>query len=155
LARLAPPDIRVTLYRGLAALPPFNPDDDECDRPRPAPVETLHTLVAESDALVIASPEYAHGVAGALKNALDWLVSSEAFPGKPVVLINAAPRAFHAQAASREILATMSDRLLPEAFANLPLTGRPATVDSILADPLCARRLQESLDGLRAVLRAG
>ncbi len=155
LARLAPEDIRVRVYRGLADLPPFNSDDDGEDVPKPAAVEALRALVAESDALVIASPEYAHGVAGALKNALDWLVASEAFPGKPVVLVNAAPRAFHAQAALREILSTMSARLLPEAFATLPLTGRTVSADDLLADPACVRALRDCLAALAQALRDG
>ena len=46
----------------------------------------------EADALLIASPEYAHGVSGVMKNALDWLVGDEAFVGKPVALVNTSPR---------------------------------------------------------------
>src|SRR5271155_5915280 len=101
LARLAPEGVKVLVYRDLAKLPPFNPDDDVEDRPKPGPVETLRILVGASDAIVIAAPEYAHGVPGALKNALDWLVASDAVPGQPIALINAAPRALHAQEALR------------------------------------------------------
>ena len=155
LAKLAPDGMRVLVYRDLAALPPFSPDDDVEDRPKPAPVEALRELVGASDAIVIAAPEYAHGVPGVLKNALDWLVASETFAGKPVVLINASPRAFHAQAALRETLATMAARLFPEAFASLPLTGKPAAVEDILADPLCSRRLADALHALNVALRAG
>ena len=117
---------KVLVYRGLAELPPFNPDDDIEERPKPEPVEKLRALIDASDALIIAAPEYAHGVPGALKNALDWLVASETFAGKPVALINASPRAFHAQASLREILSTMAARLVPEAFAAISLTGRPS-----------------------------
>ncbi len=39
----------------------------------------------ESTGLIIASPEYAHGISGPLKNVLDWLVSSVGFPHKPVI----------------------------------------------------------------------
>ena len=117
LARLAPEGVKVLVYRDLAKLPPFNPDDDIEDKPKPEPVETLRALVDASDALVIAAPEYAHGLPGALKNALDWLVASETFAGKPTALINTSPRAFHAQASLREILSTMAARLIPEAFA--------------------------------------
>ncbi|MBV9288394.1 MAG: NAD(P)H-dependent oxidoreductase [Hyphomicrobiales bacterium] len=152
LARLAPEGVRVLLFRDLAKLPPFNPDDDREDAPSPEPVEAFRTLIGACDAVVIAAPEYAHGAPGVLKNALDWLVASETFAGKPVVLVNASPRAFHAQAALREILATMAARLLPEAFASLPLTSRTATADDVLADPRCARRLKESLDALIAAL---
>jgi chromate reductase, NAD(P)H dehydrogenase (quinone) len=148
LARLAPQGVRVLVYRDLARLPPFNPDDDDEEQPKPEPVERFRELVAASDAIVIAAPEYAHGLPGAFKNALDWLVASETFAGKRVVLINAAPRAFHAQADLREILSTMAARLVPEAFATLPLGARGVGVEEVLKDAGCARRLKESLDAL-------
>src|SRR5579872_619333 len=155
LAKLAPEGVKVLLYRDLAKLPPFNPDDDVEDRPQHEPVETLRALITASDALVIGAPEYAHGLPGALKNALDWLVASETFAGKPTMLINTSPRAFHAQASLREILSTMAARLIPEAFASISLTGKTATTEGILADPVCARRLKESLEALIAATRAG
>ncbi len=153
LVRLAPEGVKVLLYRDLANLPAFNPDDDLEDKPKPEPVETLRALVDASDALVIAAPEYAHGLPGALKNALDWLVASETFAGKPTALINTSPRAFHAQASLREILSTMAARLIPEAFASISLTGKAVTADDILADTLCRRRLTESLEALIAAIR--
>src|SRR5208282_3255586 len=77
LARLAPEDVRVLVYQDLAKLPPFNPDDDVDGQPAPEPVEALRAIVAASHAIVIAAPDYAHGVPGVFKNALDWLVASE------------------------------------------------------------------------------
>jgi chromate reductase len=152
LARLAPEGVKVLVYRELADLPPFNPDDDVEDKPKPKPVETLRALVGASDALIIAAPEYEHGVPGVLKNALDWLVASENFAGKPVALVNTSPRAFHAQASLREILSTMAARVTPEAFATISLTGKTMTADEILADPASARRLKEAIEALmRAV----
>ena len=153
LARLAPEGVKVLVYGDLAKLPPFNPDDDIEDKPKPEPVETLRALVDASDALVIAAPEYAHGLPGALKNALDWLVASETFAGKPTALINTSPRAFHAQASLREILSTMAARLIPEAFVSISLTGKAVTADDVLADAVCARRLTESLEALIAAAK--
>jgi chromate reductase, NAD(P)H dehydrogenase (quinone) len=155
LARLAPEGVKVLVYGDLAKLPPFNPDDDIEDKPKPEPVATLLALVAASDALVIAAPEYAHGIPGALKNALDWLVASETFAGKPTALINTSPRAFHAQASLREILSTMAARLIPEAFVAIALTGKAVTAEDVLADPICARRLTESLETLIAATKGG
>jgi NAD(P)H-dependent FMN reductase len=155
LARLAPEGVKLLLYRDLAKLPPFNPDDDIADMPKPEPVETLRALVDASDALVIAAPEYAHGLPGALKNALDWLVASETFAGKPTALINTSPRAFHAQSSLREILSTMAARLTPEAFVAISLTGKMVTADDILADSVCSRRLTESLEALITVTKSG
>jgi NAD(P)H-dependent FMN reductase len=153
LARLAPEGVKVLVFGDLAKLPPFNPDDDMEDKPKPEPIETLRALVDASDALVIAAPEYAHGLPGALKNALDWLVASETFAGKPTALINTSPRAFHAQASLREILSTMAARLIPEAFVSISLTGKAVAPDDILADTVCARRLTESLEALLAAAK--
>ena len=148
LARLAPEDIRVLVYQDLAKLPPFNPDDDIEDQPKPEQVAAFRAIVGACDAIVISAPEYAHGIPGVLKNALDWLVASETFAGKKVVLINTSPRAYHAQANLREILATMSASFLADAFVNLPLTGSAVTAEEIAADPTCARRLGHVLDAL-------
>ena len=143
LQTLAWPDVEITLFGGLGALPFFNADDDG-DAP-PRLVAELHALVGVSDGLIIATPEYAHGVPGALKNALDWLVSAETFPLKPVMLVNTAPRAFHAQASLRETLMTMSAQLIPEAFIALgPQKGADAA--AIVADPKCAGPLRAALD---------
>ncbi len=89
----------------LGNLPLFNPDLEAC---LPDSVEQFCTTIAAADAVIIASPEYAHGISGVLKNALDWLVGSAGFAGKPVLVLNAAPRATHADAALRETLATMA-----------------------------------------------
>ena len=119
-ARLAPAGMQVRIFDGLGELPLFNPD---LEARLPAAVGRLHGAILDCEALLIASPEYAHGVTGVLKNALDWLVSFEGFVGKPVVIFNASPRSVHADAALREILVTMSARLLDAACLDLPLRG--------------------------------
>jgi len=125
--------MQVVRYRDLANLPHFNPDLDG-DEP-PAIIQSLRNQVMISQGILISSPEYARGVAGALKNALDWLVSSLEFPGKPVALINASPRASDADAQLRLILTTMSASLVQEACVTLPLLGRGLDAEGIVADP--------------------
>ena len=149
--RLAPSDAEIVLYRDLAGLPAFNPDDDR--DPPPAPAATLRAAVGAAEGLVFACPEYAHGLPGALKNALDWLVGSTEFPGKPVMLINAAPRAFHAQASLREVLSTMSAQLVADAFVTIS-APRDANAEALLAAPAIAGPLQAGLERFAAVLRA-
>jgi chromate reductase, NAD(P)H dehydrogenase (quinone) len=129
VARLAPPGIQVELFDGLGLLPLFNPEREAV---MPAQVLALHAQVASSDALLIASPEYAHGVTGVLKNALDWLVSFEGFVDKRVAIFNASPRSVHADAALREILTTMSAELVTGACLALPLRGTGITEQGIL-----------------------
>src|SRR5438045_1451305 len=89
--RVAPAGVRIILYDGLGRLPHFNPDlDQEGGAPPPAVAELRRSLIA-ADAMLISSPEYAHGVPGALKNMLDWLVAAGELVDKPVALLNAAP----------------------------------------------------------------
>ena len=116
-ARLAPDDVEIVLFDGLAGLPFFNPDLD--GERLPDAVAAFRALVGEVDGMLISSPEYARGVAGVLKNALDWLVASFEFPNKPVALINTSPRATHAQAALTLTLETMSAQLVNEACVTL------------------------------------
>jgi len=151
LARLAPADVEIVIYREMGALPHFNPDDDG-DAPPPS-VISLRRSVGASDGLLIAAPEYAHGAPGALKNALDWLVASLEFPDKPVALINTAPRARHAQEALREVLTTMSARLMSDAFDPVPLTGQDGDDDRIVANPALAQALRAGLDRFTEAIR--
>jgi NAD(P)H-dependent FMN reductase len=139
------PELRadIVLYADLGNLPHFNPDLDT-DAPPPI-VTALRREVGACAGLLISSPEYAHGVAGSMKNALDWLVGSLEFPDKPVALINTSPRAVHAQAQLREILTTMSARLVDRACVTLPLLGRGLGAADIAADPVLSAPLREAL----------
>jgi NAD(P)H-dependent FMN reductase len=124
LVCIAPPGIQVDLYRDIGQLPLFNPD---LEASGPRSVAALRSSINAADAVVIASPEYAHGVSGVIKNALDWMVGNESFVNKPVALFNASPRATHAQAALRETLQTMSARIVEEACIAVPLLGSGLT----------------------------
>lgn len=74
---------RYTLFEGIDELPHFNPDIAPTDA-----VARLREAVAAADAVVIGTPEYAFGVPGVLKNALDWLVYTGEFNDKPVAAIS-------------------------------------------------------------------
>jgi NAD(P)H-dependent FMN reductase len=140
-ALVAPPSVRVTLFGGLATLPHFNPDLDGDGANVPASVRAFREDIERADALLICSPEYAHGVPGVLKNALDWLVSGHEIPFKPIGLLNASSRSTHAYASLAETLRTMSTVLVTEAALTLPLDGRRLNASAIahtreLAEPL-------------------
>ncbi len=151
-ASVAAPGVTVTLYKAMHALPMFNPDLDPAQLPV---VSAWRARVAAADGVLIASPEYAHGISGVMKNALDWLVSLEQFDGKPVALLNAAPRASHAHAALAEVLQTMSAQLVPGAALILPPAPR-RDMDSaaILAEPALAEALRAAVAALVDALPA-
>ena len=147
---LAPATTEITLYSELADLPHFNPDLDI--EPFPDVVVTLRQQIKSSDGIWISSPEYAHGVPGSLKNALDWLVSSTEFPGKPVALINTNPRATIALASLTEILNTMSARIIEPANITLDIAGKGLDAKAIAADGELSASLTRAIASWRSAL---
>ena len=138
-------------YGGLADLPHFDPDEDEEGRTVPPAVADLRSRVIAADGWIISSPEYAHGMPGSLKNALDWLVSCPELPGKPVLLLNAsAAGGDFAQAALAETLRTMSLEVL-EASLTRPFLARKIR-DSSALEPDAARMLRLALDALAGAI---
>lgn len=129
----APEGMQIVRYHGLGDLPFFNPDLDR--EPLPPAVGELRTLVGVSDGVLICSPEYARGIAGAMKNALDWLVGSLEFPDKPVAVVNTSQRAVDADAQLRLTLRTMSAHLVESASITVPLLGQALDAQGILAKP--------------------
>jgi NAD(P)H-dependent FMN reductase len=152
LARLAPPGVEVVVYGGIGGLPHFNPDLDG-DAP-PAEVLEWRRQIGLGDGLVICSPEYAHGVAGVMKNALDWLVPSLEFPETPVALINASPRAERGLAHLRETLTVMTARIVEPACVAVPLLGRNLDAAEIAADPALSAQLSGALQAFAAAIEA-
>jgi NAD(P)H-dependent FMN reductase len=138
--------IEIDVFDRLGALPHFNADFDEVGVPEP--VARFRAQVAAADALIISSPEYAHGVPGSLKNALDWLVGDTRFAGKHVALIGLEGRAEYAQAALRETLRTMAAQFVEPACIALPHRARVMGVDALIEDPEVAASLRDALSAL-------
>ena len=110
----------------------------------------LRAALARCDALIVSSPEYAHGVPGSLKNALDWLVSGPEMVEKPVALLNASARSLYAHASIAETLRTMSAQLVAGADVVVPLDGRRLTAGEIAADRSLGSIITRALDAVTA-----
>jgi chromate reductase, NAD(P)H dehydrogenase (quinone) len=152
-SRVAPPGMSVRRYPSIAVLPHFNPDQDTVDGSNlPAVVAEFRAMIGGADALLLSTPEYAHGLPGSFKNALDWLVGSTEFPGKPVAMISPSARSTYAQAQLREILATMSARIVDEASIVVPLTRRDMDADAIVADDALVGALRSALAELASAV---
>ncbi|QPC90091.1 NADPH-dependent FMN reductase [Mesorhizobium sp. INR15] len=144
LALNAPAGCGVTVYDGLGRLPIFNPDDEGERTPREA--SALIEAVTSADGIIVSCPEYAHGVPGGLKNALDWLVSRDAAVDKPAMLVHASPRSMFARAALAEIMRTMSFALYEETALEIALIGKkPPEFDKILAEPASRQAMRDAL----------
>ena len=152
LARNAPSGCRVTLYDGLGRLPIFNPDDEGERTPREA--AALIDAVTGADGIIVSCPEYAHGVPGGLKNALDWLVSRDAAVAKPAMLAHASPRSLFARAALAEIMRTMSFAMYEDGLEIALLGKKPPEVEAILAEPGNVLAMRDAVQGFANFIRS-
>lgn len=152
---VAPPGMVVELYDGIDRLPFFNPDLDADQVPDA--VESFRADLRTAHGLLISSPEYAHGVPGVLKNALDWLVGSTQgeIVDKPVALINASPRATHAQASLVETLRTMSARVVADLKLSSSLKAYTFEETSLQSEPDVLRVLSAAFAALEAAIVNG
>lgn len=150
--RVAPDVVHVSVFERLADLPAFNPDLESDGTPEE--VIRFRAKLQACDAVLISSPEYAHGIPGVLKNALDWVVGSGEFIDKPVALINASTRATRAWASLAETLSVMSARVILDASITIPVQGRSLDADGIARDSGFSTLLRSSLETLAEAARA-
>jgi chromate reductase len=88
---LAPEGMEIEVF-DIGGIPLFNEDVEAVGVP--AAVEAFRAAIAAADALLIATPEYNHGVPGVLKNAIDWASRpprGSVLAGKPAALCGASP----------------------------------------------------------------
>ncbi len=143
-AEEAPAGVEFDFYEGLAAIPPYDADDDNGHSP--APVRELRELIAQADGLIFATPEYNSSIPGVLKNAIDWASrprSSTPLASKPAGVIGATTGQFGAvwaQAELRKVLGSTGARvvdadvslgLADEAFDSEGRLTNEAVIDSI------------------------
>lgn len=154
-SQIVPEGISLSLYEEMDTLPYFCADLDFVGAILPPSVVRLRGLVCEHDGLLIVSPEYAHGVPGVLKNALDWLVSGPEFPGKPVALFQGAlpPRGLYLYDSLREIILTMSGRWVEEACCQLPLTGKSYSAEDLVGDEGLSSPMAAALENFATAIR--
>ena len=141
LRALAEIEPAIVLYEGICNLPHFNSDVD--DAGAPVSVVEFREQLRAADIVLISSPEYAHGVPGVLKNALDWVVGSGELIDKPVVLLNASPASKFVASQLTETLTVMSARVAR--VTTISLAGR-----SVSDEEVCAE-LGALLDDLRSI----
>jgi chromate reductase len=84
-----PAGVELVLFDGLRDLPHFNPDIEA--QSVPPSVLRWRQALADSDAVLIASPEYGFSLPGVLKNAIDWVIGSGELERKIVAITAAVP----------------------------------------------------------------
>jgi NAD(P)H-dependent FMN reductase len=149
LQNTADSDIQFSIYEDLGAIPHFNPDLDT-DSP-PSEVTLFRDALKDADAVIFSTPEYAFGVPGVLKNAIDWTVSSGELVEKPVAVISASPTYAGGDKAHGALILTLAGALackIPEECQMI--IGSVKTKINHLG----AITNQETIDKLRLLLEA-
>ncbi len=116
----------------------------------PAAVRELRALAAKSDYIVISSPEYAHGIPGILKNALEWLVCEETVKKKAVMVIGSASGGEYVKEYLAETLRTMDLVLPPSATAVVRTARNQISPQGEILDPNLRATLAQFISGLLA-----
>lgn len=144
-------DAEIVIFEALRDIPAFDASMAE-DRVPPS-VHALRSGIAQSDGVLIVSPEYAHSMPGVLKNALDWLVGSGELASKPVAIITVSPTptgGLRAQTALVQTLLAQSADIV----ALLPIAASRLKIDEngAINHAPTLRRIMETL---RALLERG
>ena len=106
-ARHTAPDVKFVLFDGLANLPHFNPELEATTTPES--VRRWRQALADSDAVLIACPEYGFSLPGALKNAIDWVIGSGELERKIVAITAAVPGPERGRRGLQALRDTLSD----------------------------------------------
>lgn len=150
---LAPDNMSILLYDGLGDLPHFNPEID--DDNALASVRRWRTQLKESDGVLLCTPEYAHGVPGVLKNALDWIVSSGEFMNKPTAVISASPSLDGGDKANTSLVQTlrvMMAEVVEGATLCIPAVSAKLNNQGEVITPATAQALKSLLNTLAGTI---
>lgn len=138
----------IDIFTDLASIPAFNPDEDAN---APQSVVEFRTQIARHDCLLICSPEYAAGVPGALKNALDWIVGSGELYQKRCGIITAATLGAQAHASLIATVRIMGGDLRDECCLHIPGIQTKLGKDGTMHDEVTSTILDAFL---RLLIRA-
>jgi chromate reductase, NAD(P)H dehydrogenase (quinone) len=155
-AGLAPERMTIAIFDRLGDVPLYDADVEA--RGDPEAVVALKSAIGEADALLIATPEYNHGIPGVLKNAIDWASrppSRTVLAGKHTALIGASPGrtgTARAQLALRESLASTRTPILLGPELLVGEAQKKFAEDGTLSDDATRKFLRAHLERLLAWL---
>lgn len=132
IADLSATSLDITIFDGIANLPQFNPDNDEDNVAKE--VADFRQQLNNADGVIICTPEYAHGVPGTLKNAIDWTISSSSFPQKPTMLITASTGGNYGHKALMETLKAIEAKNIDNLQMVIPFVKTKISMDNKITD---------------------
>lgn len=151
---LLPKEIELEIYQDLDKLPLYSEDLDGVNLHPEA--KRLRKAIAESDGVLISSPEHNFSVSAALKNALDWSsrpYGSHPFIGKPTAILGASGGilgTIRAQLHTREILHALEADLVTRPEVLITQAGLKFDANGKLIDDSAKTLILQLVDNLTA-----
>ena len=141
IASIAPEKVDFTIYDGLGRLPHFDGEKGNDE------VNKWKKEIQEADGVLICTPEYAFGLPGTLKNAIDWTVSSGEFYDKPVALITASSVGENGHASLLKTLSAITAKMNDDVKLLIPFIRSKFNADGELdvATQQAIRKVLENL----------
>lgn len=146
LTKLAPATVAIKIYEGIGSLPHFSPELDGDNAPEV--VNDFRRQVRAADGVLICTPEYAFGVPGVLKNALDWTVGSADFDQKPVAVITASLSGEYAHQSLLLTFKALNAKMIEDATLLIPFIRSKMDANGNVKDAATLESLQGVADAL-------
>jgi len=141
MVKLMPKGVEVNCFTGLSGIPAFDGSE-----PAPEAVDAFIDLLQNADGVIIVTPEYAFGIPGALKNALDWTVSSGDFYNKPTALITASSQGEKGHAAMLLVLSALGAGIDSETSLLIPFIRTRFNAAGALTDVAIIDEIKKLLE---------
>jgi chromate reductase len=135
------------VVRAGTVLPPFTPDEADTAL---AEVMAFRAALQAADAILIATPEYAMGIPGVLKNAIDWTVGSCEFAHKPTALITCTASGEIAHPAMIEVLRVLEAGITDATTLLMPHNRAKLRADGAFIDAEAERQVRAVIETLAA-----
>jgi len=146
---MIPQDVEFIIYNDIGRLPHFDGEENY-----PAVHEWRQQLL-EVDGILICTPEYAFGVPGCLKNALDWTVSSGELYDKPLALITASSSGEKCHASLLQTLTALSAKMNDNTKLLIPFIRSKFDANGELNDAALIDSIEKVLHDLISIIREG
>jgi chromate reductase, NAD(P)H dehydrogenase (quinone) len=150
IAELAKEKFELTIFEGLSNIPHFNPDLDN-EHP-PQAVIDFRKQLKEADGILICTPEYAMGVPGTLKNAIDWTVSSMEFSHKPTALITASSMGEKGHASLLETLKVIEANITDQTQLLIPFAKTKVSNEGKITDAKTLDEVNALVDSFAKIM---
>lgn len=148
IASMKPEDVSFDIYDGVGSLPHFN----DVAAPSDAVID-FRNRIKDADAVLICTPEYAFGIPGSLKNALDWTVGSGEFIDKPVGLVTASSQGERGHAALLLVLTAISAKVIEKSTLLISFVRAKLDSHGNVKDAEVSQSLKKVIDALVSSIR--